>query len=149
MSYTTNPIANRLGIQLGWHNSLLPLNPGLTNIGFIAYLKNYLFIKEYLLYHQIDVLFFEIKPLANNHKLLHILIYKSLPIITEKTSMPVFSDKRLMEHTAVNSQVVQASNQFVTSSQMEMDVLYKYRKLHVKKRNKIRRQVILKTYSLC
>jgi len=110
MSNITNPIANRLGIQLGWHNSLLPLNSGLTNIGFIAYLKNYLLIKEYLLYHQIDVLFFEIKHLAHNYKLLHILIYKSLPIVTEKTYMPVFSDKRLMEHTTVNLEIVQASD---------------------------------------
>lgn len=78
MSYVTNPIANRLGIQQGWYNPLISLRSGLTNISFITYLKCYLLMQEYLRYNQINLVFFEIKPLQKNKKLIHLFVYKNI-----------------------------------------------------------------------
>jgi hypothetical protein len=78
MSYVTNPIANRLGIQQGWFNPLISLHSGLTNTSFITYLKCYLLMQEYLRYNQMNLVFFEIKPLQKNKKLIHLFVYKNI-----------------------------------------------------------------------
>jgi len=78
MSYVTNPIANRLGTQQGWNNPLISLHSGLTNISFITYLKCYLLMQEYLRYSQINLVFFEVKPLQKNKKLIDLFVYQNI-----------------------------------------------------------------------
>jgi len=94
MSYVTNPIANRLGIQQGWYNSLISLRSGLNNVSFITYLKCYLLMQEYLRYNQMNLIFFEIKPLQKNKKLIHLFIYKSI-FYLEKNQLDFDSRKEL------------------------------------------------------
>lgn len=79
MSYTTPPIANRLAYNRGWQNPNLPWILNSTDISSIFYLKSFLLLKEYLRFHQLNLLSFEIKSMTNNKKLINLLIYKHLP----------------------------------------------------------------------
>lgn len=94
MSYVTNPIANRLGVQQGWYNPLISLQPGLTNTSFITYLKCYLLMQEYLRHNQINLIFFEIKPLQKNKKLFHLFVYKNISYL-EKNELTFGSRNEL------------------------------------------------------
>ena len=79
MAYTTIAIANRLGINQGWHNSLIPQNIHISDTEQLTYLKSYLLLQEYLRFYQTNLLFYEIKWINSYKKIFNIVIYKHIP----------------------------------------------------------------------
>lgn len=78
MSYTTTPIANRLGVNRGWTNPLSPQAIYLADSLQLTYLKSYLLIKEYLRFQQINLLNFDIKSIAPHKKTLYLNLYQHI-----------------------------------------------------------------------
>jgi hypothetical protein len=84
VSYTTTPIANRLGLNRGWTNSLVPQNFYLTDTAKVAYLKSYLLLQEYLRFNKINLLTFETKLLTPYKKIIYLTVYQHLKDIRVK-----------------------------------------------------------------
>lgn len=91
MSYSTPPIANRLGYNRGWTFQLIPQNTNMPNVTIMVYLKSYFILKEYLRFYQINLLSFYIRPLTTNMNLIHLLVYKHIRYPRKKPH-PVFID---------------------------------------------------------
>lgn len=71
---------------------LIPQNTNLPNVTSLVYLKSYFILKEYLRFHQINLLSFYIQPLTPTINLIHLMVYKHIRYPRKKPH-PVFIDR--------------------------------------------------------
>jgi hypothetical protein len=77
MSYTTSPVANRIGCSIGGRNSSIVAS------NKTIFLKSYLILKEYLRFYQINLLELTVKT-RQLPSVTSIQIYKHLPYVHKK-----------------------------------------------------------------
>ncbi len=77
MSYTTVPIANRLGYRQGWSNSLHPQGHFDPTVAQSSQLKTYLLLYEYFKTNQFHLLYYG-KCKNSTLKVLNVVFYKKI-----------------------------------------------------------------------